>query len=468
MKTPSEVSAQSMAIFRITIAIILLFEGFRLLKFSEFYFITPEYLFKWHFFQWIPEASALTYMLLSYSLIFFAAMLFIGLFFRVFTILSFIVYAYFFLLEPSYFTNSIYLLLLLLFLLCFTNFDNYLSINQLIKKGSIFYDSKIPKWQINVFIVQFFLVFFYSGLAKIDVDWISAQTMLSIIKNFELTFFKNLIGEQLLAIIITYFLLLYGLSIGFLLWIKKTRIYGIALLLLVQLLSIIFLNTGMSPYLFLTAILLYINPDVVNKIGAHLKSRRKLYELIYLKHIVSEEAILMTQNNKESIQKPFKWFLLLFFSIQVCLPLQHYFIKGNANYTGEGLPFSWRMNSCYKTIVMFKILVKNKNTGESYACKIKNNKQQLIHILYQPTQLKSLAHFIAKNKFKEIPSTDLFVSFLIGGSLNGHPADLLIDYEKNLLEEKRTLLKHNSWIKHKIKPIEGGRWKWIKKKSVDL
>ena len=457
-----------MAIFRIVIGILFILEGIRIARFRNFYYELPEILFKWDLFHWIPELPSLIYLLLAILLMTSGVLIVLGYKFKISIISALVIYTYFFLLEPSYYNNHIYLLLLMSFLLMLTNADHYLSYKQKHQNGSWFHDQGIPKWQITIILSQIIIVLFYSGIAKVNMDWLSGQSVEAIIQNTGSESYKKLFSHKLTYLVITYGSLFYFLTISWLLISKKYKWFGISLFLLFQFINLFLIENGITTYIFLAAIPLFLRTDIVTAFKEIRKNSNGWLSKKTFALLLKTNDFIPKPQASNFISNKIKWTLILFFIVQLFLPLRHHFIKGYVDYTGEGIKFSWRMNSYYKSIVMFKVLVKNEITAETHKCQLVINQIQMIHLLYQPTHMKYLASYVAKERFPRIPKDNLFVSFFLACRLNTHPAGFLINFEKNLLDEKHNHIGHNEWINTEIKPVEGGRWNWIKKKAVEF
>lgn len=460
------ISAQSLAIFRIVTGVLIVFEGFRLLKYREFYFEFPEVLFKWDLLHWIPKFPEPVILVLAILLMLFGVFVLVGLKYRVAIITSLVIYAYFFFVTASYYNSHAYLFMLVLFLMSFNDADNFLSIKQKHKNNNFFNDQGIPIWQLNAIAAQIIIVLFYSGIAKLNLDWLSGETVKSIVQSNSSDVFNKLFNNTLAHLVITYFSLIYFLLIGWFLINKKFKLVGVILIVFVQLVNLFFIKNGITTYILLGSVVIFLRPDIIDWVKSTIQKPKFLFDKATYTSLFSNDESNKIAQNKVDISQLMRSFIIVFFALQMFLPIRHYLIKGNVDYTGEGLMFSWRMNSFYKSMVMFKVLVKDEATGKTYNCPLQINTLQSFYLLYQPSSLKYLAEYIAENRFPNIEKEDLYISFFLASRLNTHTAGFLIDYESNLLEQKNKYFSHNKWINTEISPIEGGRWNWIKKKPV--
>src|SRR5690606_14836922 len=88
---------------------------------------------------------------------------------------------YIFLLDKSLYNNHIYLFVILGFLLSFTDADKFFSLKRVATRPFA-----VPRWQPGILQLQFIIVYFYGGIAKLKADWlIRAEPVRSLVASLD-------------------------------------------------------------------------------------------------------------------------------------------------------------------------------------------------------------------------------------------------------------------------------------------
>ena len=407
----------SLVLFRVIMSLSLIAEGVRIKKVYAKKYLDIE--FRINFIEQIPipEVGILGFNILI-ALFFIACMIFmIGKLYKVSLFYIFCFYLYVFLLDFSYYNNHYYLILIFLFYLFFVD-----------AKQSLFQVGKVkrivPNWQILIFQVQIFIVYFFGAIAKINKDWLSGCVVKQVLDNqLAYTNLLNYFSSEFVIQFLTWGGFLFDLIIGFLLFSKKTRWIAAILIVLFHSINIISkLGIYVFPWLMIGALVLFFNFS-------------KEYGLGEL---------------KLDLRKPnFKFYILsIFILIQFLLPLRQFMFEGKANWTGRGNNFSWGMKSVFKKSNQFDFFVFNKTTGEEYHTVVDLNQDQYNFLLMNIPRLVDFGKFIAKNVAKEkvLSIEELKVNSKVALSMNGRPFQYIIDTNANLLNVKKSLFKANDFI----------------------
>ena len=282
-----------------------------------------------------------------------------------FSVLIFMLcFTYFWLIDKGYFNNHYYFMSLICFLLFITE-----------KKASFSENVNIPKISIFTLQVMVFIVYFIAGINKINPYWLfDLQPIQHILEvKSEMTnnmFFKKPILVKSLA----YTGLIFDLSVGFLLFYHRTRLFAFIMILLFHLTNYwVFKDVGeigLFPFFMISTIILFIDPHYLNKLfKLNNKPPNKINNSLFL--------------NK---------FIVCFLLIQLLIPFRHVFFKGNVDYNGIGQRFSWRMKIMYKDS-SFQYFITDNSSGKKYAVdatKMLTNKQYN-NLLYYPDLIVPLA-----------------------------------------------------------------------------
>jgi len=405
-------------IFRICFSIVLIVQTIYFFKlgFIENNILKPFILFP--FFDFLNNPSE--------QLVYLSAILMlisnIGMIFnktsRISCLIFFLTFTYLWLLDRGYFNNHYYFISIITFLLFFLN-----------KKSSFKKNYYVPKINIIAFQIMIFLIYFISGINKINPYWIfDLQPMTHILQTKAQVSGNNLFSNNIIISFFTFSGLIYDLVIGFFLIFKKTRILGFIFVLIFNSLNFFLFKDvgeiGVFPFLMISTLVIFIDPV-------------KIQNLLKVKK--NEKVIL--QN------KSFVNHLIVFFIIvQVLLPFRHVLVKGNVDYNGVGQRFAWRMKIMYKESKI-DFFLKNKLTGDKYNVDVTKmlTPIQYNNLKYYPDLILPLAHKMKSHAISEFGIKFPEVTCVFKTSFMGKKEQLLFSPKKDL-----TLIPINSkasnWI----------------------
>ena len=96
----------------------------------------------------------------------------IGLFYRVSSLVVFLIWCYLFFTDQGHNNNHYYLIAMLLFSLIFVNANQWGGVKSMRQKPVY-----IPQWNYLMFKLLVFIVYFYGGLAKLNWDWLNGYPL---------------------------------------------------------------------------------------------------------------------------------------------------------------------------------------------------------------------------------------------------------------------------------------------------
>ena len=395
----------SLVIFRICFSIVLIVQTIYFFKlgFIENNILKPFILFP--FFDFLSNPSE--------QLVYFSAILMlisnIGMIFnktsRMSCLIFFLTFTYLWLLDRAYFNNHYYFISIITFLLFFLN-----------KESSFKKNYYVPKINIIVFQIMIFLIYFISGVNKINPYWIfDLQPMTHILQTKAQVSGNNLFSNYITISLFTISGLIYDLVIGFFLIFKKTRIIGFIFVLIFNSLNFFLFKDvgeiGVFPFLMISTLVLFIDPV-------------KIQKLLKLK-----------KNDKVILQnKSFVNHLIVFFIIfQILLPFRHLLVKGNVDYNGVGQRFSWRMKIMYKESNI-EFFLKNKLTGKKYNVDVTKmlTPIQYNNLKYYPDLILPLAHRMKSQAISEFGIKFPEITCIFKTSFMGKKEQLLFSPKKDL------------------------------------
>lgn len=145
-----------------------------------------------------------------------------------------------------------------------------------------------------------------------------------------------------------------------------------------------------------------------------------------------------------------RWVLLVFivvwFGFQILFPLRHLLYPGNVHWTEEGHRFSWMMKLRDKK-ALTAFTVRDPVTGAEWTVAPEEFllRHQASKVGTRPDMILQYAHYLAEIWAEKYGMPNMEVRVRTCVSLNGRPAALMIDPERDLTKIKRDLAPAN-WI----------------------
>ena len=403
----------------------------------------------------------------------------------------FLMITYLFLLEKARYLNHVYLICLLCFLMAVVPANRCWSVDAWLRPS--IRSSVVPGWSLWLLRFQVALPMFFAGIVKLNVDWLTRGEPLR-------TFladgpFVPLVGRFMqtdpLVWILVYGALAIDLLFVFYMTHRRTRVIGFGLVLVFHLLNAYWFRIGVFPWTMIVATLLFFDPDWPRRVWADLKARHsyRLYA-IAAGALIGELAVFFLPSREPfdpvkilvgafgcailvyHLDEPFRrakpsvqvlkkndaiqterWrfiiacFLCLWISVQILVPLRHFAIPGEVNWTEEGGFFSWRMMLVLKSSETTFWLTDPDNPGPPVEVNTKDylTEKQESSMLARPEMILQFAHYIEQRSIAE-GKGDVDVRAEVLVSLNGLPRSRLIDPEVDLTEQKWPWFGHADWI----------------------
>lgn len=332
-----------------------------------------------------------------------------------------------YLMQKTAYNNHYYFLTLICFLLLFLPANAYYSID--VKRNKNIKSLTMPQWCSFVLILQVSILYIYASIAKLYPDWLDGTfTRLLYSHKTDFPFIGKFFTEKWFYISIAYLGILFdGLIVPMMLW-KKTRTLALIASLIFHLSNSFILKVGIFPYFALSFIVFFYPPDTIRRI--FFKKR---------------PALSLKTYNYTNKNQTYILLVIIYFIIQLLLPIRHYFIKGDVFWTEEGHRLSWRMmlrqrnGSTYFTII-------DKKTKEILTFNMHDlfTEKQIHRIDCYPDFIWQAAQYIKqdfKQKNKEI---EIYANTKI--SVNAHPFKQFIDPKIDLASVSWDYFKHSNWI----------------------
>ncbi len=385
------VDGGSLAFFRMAMGVVMALEAYSLLvpdpvhNLVQAMYTGPHvhWNFPYHGFEWVrawrEPWMTVHCVVLGISGVFLA----VGLFSRVAAALVFLTWTYVVLIESALFNNHYYLMSLLAFLLIWmpsersASIDRWWSMRRGNPRGVAW--GVVPFWTIFLLRGQLIVVYFFAGVTKINAAWLltaapvhSQLTQPHVQKNL-----TGLLGSQLgsdaftlfsaqaAAFFVVYSGLLFDLTVGFLLLCRRTRILAFLLTVCFHGFNhlVLFDDIGWFPLLGVLTTTIFFDPDWPRRLFSWVR-RPRLAKPDFGWLAAGALAVPLLGASLGWKLAPTAprgrparaargrlaiVFVAVWLAIQVVLPLRHFAVPGDVNWTFESDRFSWRMKAVAQT-----------------------------------------------------------------------------------------------------------------------
>ena len=430
--------SSSLALFRVGFGILMTLSMIRFVSkgWVEKLYLEPSFHFSFYGFEWVKPFGDMTYLLfvISCTSAFFVAL---GYKYRLSIIIFFLSFTYIELMDKTTYLNHYYFISILSFLMIFLPANSYFAIDSKLK-GREF--KKIPKWCTDCIKMLLFIVYFYSGLAKLNSDWlIEAQPLkIWLTSSYDLPIIgSTLMQQNWVHYVMSWGGMFYDLFIAFLLLYSRTRIFAFFLVVFFHLFTAILFPIGMFPYIMIVGSLIFFDPETHDKMIKIIGNTLKFFGFKSKK-----TKLLKFKSNNNPIVLVI---VTVFFIIQLCFPFRYLLYPGELFWNEQGYRFSWRVMLIEKKgITNLKVL--NKEDGKSFMVMNEEflSEFQERQMSFQPDFILEYAHHVGeyykKNGMNEI---EIYADSYV--TLNGRLSQRFIDPNVNLLDEKRGF-KNKTWI----------------------
>lgn len=432
-----QVPAKSLAIFRVFFGFVMLYEFYYKYDYIIGYLIQQEFLFTYDFFHWVEPMAKDNMRLFFLGSMIAACMVIIGLAYRLSMTMVFMAWTYIFLLDKGHYNNHYYLYSLISLLMIFTGANRTFSVDAYLfpkLKGTI------PFWNIGILRFQMFVVYFYGGLAKLNIDWLRGTPLRQWLWANSADYpvwYQGFVRTEFAAYFYSYGGLVFDLTIGFLLLHKKLRYWALGLLVFFHISNHFFWNIGSFPWFALLATSLFFDANWPTQ----------LWNKIFKKTANSITESISIASNQRRNWKPVSTTLLgLFIAFQLLFPFRQFLYQGNPSWTGEGQFFAWRM-MLVDTLDGIKFKIKDAEDPEYYEVAVEEYMlfNQFRKVTRTPRALLQFTHHLRDVMLKG-GAKDPVVKMEIYRSVNGRPYALLADSTLNYAKVKNDPFSSSKWI----------------------
>lgn len=358
----------------------------------------------------------------------------LGWLYRLCAVVFFLCFTYVELIDITYYLNHYYFVSLVSFLLIWVPAHRYFSLDAARNPG--LRQNTVSRWCILIFKFQIAIVYIYAGLAKINDDWLFRALPLSIWLPAKTSI--PLIGwvfkYKLTAYLFSWAGMLFDTFIVFFLMLKRTRWLAYAAVVVFHTLTGVLFQIGVFPVVMIAVVTLFFSPEWHERF------------LSRLARVLGSGLPYRAQPALASRNRLLFPFLLIFFLFQILFPWRYLqYENNNLFWTEEGYRFSWRVMLMEKAGTA-TFYVKDSRTGREGAVINHQflNPHQEKQMAMQPDLILQFAHYLREH-YAAQGVHDPSVRAEVWVTLNGRPAQLLIDPEVDLSQKTDTWA-HKEWI----------------------
>jgi len=339
----------------------------------------------------------------------------IGLFYRYALGLFLVLFTYFELVDATNYLNHHYLVILFGVLLLCAPAHRYFSLD--VRRGAVIPCTEISQFYILILIVQIALVYTFAGLAKLNSDWLLQAMPLRIwlLEYQYLPLVGGLLKYTQTAFAFSWFAAFYDCTIIYFLLCGPTRRWAYFTVVVFHILTAVFFNIGIFPWLMIGSNLIFFG-DAFHK---RLYAQKSIFAL-----------------TKESIPrvKPYLMItILVFFMVQLLLPLRHLAYSGNTMVTELGYRFGWRVMLLEKAgIATFTLRDKDADRYMEIDNRQYLSEFQEKQMAIQPDFIVQFAQHIAAQNSKIVKSSAVSIASFI--TINGRVSQRFIQQDLDLLQ----------------------------------
>lgn len=332
-----------------------------------------------------------------------------------------------YLMQKSSYNNHYYLLMILSAIMVCLPAHKYASVDAKLNPEIKSY--AMPQWCRWVVILQLFIVYTYASLAKLYPDWLDASVIEILMKgksNYLIV--GDFLQQKWVHYVLAYGGILFdGLIIPFLLF-RPTRKYAFIISIFFHLFNSFVFQIGIFPYLSLAFSLFFFPAEKIQKLFL---KKKPFY--------ASDEISI------PKFKTPLIIIFIIYFVIQIGLPLRHHFIEDDVLWTEEGHRLSWRMMLRSKS-GQTTYWVENKDTGKRTYVDLNKylTRKQKRAASVKPDVIWQFSQRL-KQKFKD-KGQDVTVYVDCKVSINGKPYKTLINPNIDMASVEWDVFKHSDWI----------------------
>jgi hypothetical protein len=331
--------------------------------------------------------------------------------------------------------------------------------------------------------------YFFAGIAKLNFDWLVRAEPLHKWLGDQTSFplVGRYLGTSAVAHLFAYGAAALDLTVPFLLLNRRTRAPAFGMALLFHFLNSRFFNIGMFPWMMIVATTVFFDPDWPRRFAATLRSGRSaargllvggfvlgfvvggflpktfsgvkaliggfgvsmLAFLVLPEPLRERTALKGTPGpwRRFALSRRIVWALTAWIAIQVLVPLRHFAIPGNAQWTEEGSRFAWHMLLHQKSgKVVFEISGPGARDAPPVDLRSLLTSFQMAKMAQYPDMILQFSHHLEESYEALGVAGDVEIRVVSTASLNGRRWQMMIDPRTDLTRVRRPYLPPARWI----------------------
>ena len=407
-----------------------------------FQFISgPEFLFDYPLVPFFGALPLGVLKVIHFGLLISAIMIMLGWFYRYAMVFFFLGITYFSFIDKTLYNNHMYLISLISFVMIFMQADTRYSLKVSTKKTA-------PAWNLRLLQFLMVLVYFYGGLAKLNVDWLNGSIPTAMVEQGKE---GAIFSKNVLVAFLSYGGVVFDLLVGFMLLWGRTRWLGFALVIAFNLINAQFLfdDIGVFPYFMICATILFFDPEKVSAwINKILPSDNTDNAKSKKRKAKQEVQKIALANIWTSVQKRTAIGIGVFVIFHLIWPFRSHLLTTNPEWTGHGSRFAWRMKMQTKKIDTFKMTVTDGPNGTPQEIDYKSflSVNQLKHLVNEPYQIAQFAKYLKEKAIRKGMAKDPIIKATVMVEYNKRPSQLYIDPNTDLTKVDLSPFADYDWI----------------------
>lgn len=421
------------AAFRVLFGLVLAWEASRYLMYGwiDDYWVEPGWHFTYPGFGWLEPLPGPALHALMVGMFGLGLMVAAGVWSRAAVLLAGLGWTYFFLLDQMTYLNHMYLICVLCGLVAVSPVHRTFSLQAW---GSGREVGEGPAWGAHLVRNYVALVYFFAGVAKLNMDWLRAQPMLKWMEaKRDLAVVGELLAHDTTAWFLSYGGLAFDLAVGPMLLSRRTRPWILPCVIGFHLTNAVVFSIGVFPWMMLGACVLFLEPETV---------RAPLQRIWRGLALPMPAMPPQTPGRRRAAGA----FLVAFFGVQIALPLRHLLYPGNPSWTEEGHLFAWHMKLRSKS-ARLTYSVRDPATGRRVLVDPKDflSSRQARKVKTRPDLIWLFAQRIAAD-FEAAGSPGVAVHAESFAGLNGRRMQRYVDPTVDLARADRHVFSRSTWI----------------------
>lgn len=361
-----------------------------------------------------------------------AACIVFGLCYRLSALLFCVGFTYVLLLDRTAYHNHYYLLILLSGILAIVPTHGTCSLDAWWRPQIRV--AIVPAWMLWLMRFQVGIVYVYSGLAKLEHDWLVGcqPVRLLLAREADFPVPGAFVREEWMIALFSYGGLAFDLLVVPLLLWRPTRTLAFIVAVVFHLLNVLLFDIGIFPWLMIAMTTVFFEPDWPRRFRFWTRTAKRHWGVPK----THANSVMERSSSRRSLLSAL---VGIYVSAQLLVPLRHHLYPGNPNWTEEGQNFSWRLMHRVKACRDVVFVVSSPTADRTWNIRPTSEltEKQMIRMSGHPDLILEFSHFLA-NKMRAAGYEDVQIRALTSVSMNGREPQPLIAPTIDLVKQRRS------------------------------